>query len=251
MSYVYKFIDYQDNIIYIGKTNNLEKRMQQHFFRGHLDKECYNHVKQIFFMFVDGKTNVDMMETFLINKYHPKYNTEKQFNEILKLHNNDFLSYEEGEWLELYFVFRNNNIILSTKPIKPRYYDTSLTYKDRCVELIEHNIEIMKHCMGFYEYFFNNVISEMEEFLQYFILIHKEIMNGAININESNVDEPICEENSYEYIAFNINGIKTINLRYLLLLSQMHLIVHLNGDYYCLIGHNKYVFKRIVNETPF
>ena len=66
MSYVYKFIDYRDKIIYIGKTNNIEYRIKQHFSKnGHLPKKCYEYAKEIWFIEVNGKTNVDIYETFL------------------------------------------------------------------------------------------------------------------------------------------------------------------------------------------
>ena len=42
MAYVYRFIDGKGNIIYVGKTVNINSRMQQHFSNGHLDKQCYN-----------------------------------------------------------------------------------------------------------------------------------------------------------------------------------------------------------------
>ena len=82
--YVYKFVDYTDTIIYIGKTEDIDRRMKQHFNgKGHLDKECYDSVCEIYYIKLDGKTNMDIYETYLINKYRPKYNKEKQFNENL------------------------------------------------------------------------------------------------------------------------------------------------------------------------
>ena len=42
MAYVYRFLDSKGDIIYVGKTVNIDLRMQQHFGdKGHLSKECY------------------------------------------------------------------------------------------------------------------------------------------------------------------------------------------------------------------
>ena len=49
-SFIYKFISYDGDIIYIGKTNDIKKRMKQHFGPyPHLPKECYEQVEKILF----------------------------------------------------------------------------------------------------------------------------------------------------------------------------------------------------------
>ena len=48
MAYVYRFKDINDNIIYVGKTaQTLDKRIMQHFTKGHLDKKCYKSIARI------------------------------------------------------------------------------------------------------------------------------------------------------------------------------------------------------------
>ena len=48
VSYCYRFKDINNNIIYVGKTVDMNKRMEQHFGgRGHLDKDCYKSVARI------------------------------------------------------------------------------------------------------------------------------------------------------------------------------------------------------------
>ncbi|MFR7389642.1 MAG: nucleotide excision repair endonuclease [Blautia faecis] len=79
-SYVYKFLDETGRIIYIGKTDNIHNRMKQHFSKnGHLSSECYESVVAVFYAAVPTKCDADILETFLINKYSPKYNTDKMF----------------------------------------------------------------------------------------------------------------------------------------------------------------------------
>lgn len=74
-SYIYRFIDKNQKIVYVGKTNNLTKRYNQHFRnRGHLTKECYNSVWKVEYIKVDSELNALLLETYYINKYRPKYN---------------------------------------------------------------------------------------------------------------------------------------------------------------------------------
>ena len=48
VSYCYRFKDINNNIIYVGKTVDINKRMAQHFWgKGHLDKSCYKSVAVI------------------------------------------------------------------------------------------------------------------------------------------------------------------------------------------------------------
>ena len=48
VSYCYRFKDINNNIIYVGKTVDINKRMAQHFGgKGHLDKDCYKSVAVI------------------------------------------------------------------------------------------------------------------------------------------------------------------------------------------------------------
>ncbi|MGL5642021.1 MAG: nucleotide excision repair endonuclease [Paraclostridium sp.] len=74
-SYVYRFINSNENIIYVGKTNNLDRRYVQHFNKkGHLPSECYNSVWKIEYIKTDTELNALLLETYYINKYRPQYN---------------------------------------------------------------------------------------------------------------------------------------------------------------------------------
>lgn len=42
--YVYRFINKDEQIIYVGSTEDLHKRLKQHFEHGHLGDYCYNQV---------------------------------------------------------------------------------------------------------------------------------------------------------------------------------------------------------------
>ena len=76
MAYVYRFKDINDNIIYVGKTaQTLDKRIMQHFTKGHLDKKCYKSIARIEYQKYITDSDDLVMETYFITKYNPKYNT--------------------------------------------------------------------------------------------------------------------------------------------------------------------------------
>lgn len=76
MAYVYRFLDTAQNIIYVGKTINIDKRIKDHFTRGHLPKECYDSVKAVEYIKVNTEADSLLVEQYFINKYHPKYNKQ-------------------------------------------------------------------------------------------------------------------------------------------------------------------------------
>ena len=82
MAYVYRFLDKDNNTIYIGKTcRKLDTRIEEHFTgKGHLDKSCYKSTCRI--EYLKFKTDADslLVETYLINKYRPMYNKANKSN---------------------------------------------------------------------------------------------------------------------------------------------------------------------------
>lgn len=104
--YVYRFLNDNGEVIYIGRTNDLQRRLEtEHFSEyGHLSKECYRECKTIEFMELDSKSEMKVYELYLINRYSPKYNVMENRNDdftfILKEHwtkykNNDIMSKKE------------------------------------------------------------------------------------------------------------------------------------------------------------
>ena len=90
MAYVYRFLDSKGNIIYIGKTVNINLRMQQHFSdKGHLAKECYNSVAKIEYQKYKTESDSLIMETYYITKYNPKYNQLQKSRDIPNIEFNE------------------------------------------------------------------------------------------------------------------------------------------------------------------
>lgn len=70
---VYRFLNNEGQVIYIGKAKNLKARMANH---NHLPGECYEEMVKIEYCEFDTEDDIDLAERYLIPKYKPKYNTE-------------------------------------------------------------------------------------------------------------------------------------------------------------------------------
>lgn len=98
MAYTYKFIDGKGNTIYIGKTIDLNRRMADHFTKGHLAKECYNSVARIEYKKWKTESDALIMETYYITKYAPKFNKLQQSRDtptLLLEDNQDWKLYKQ------------------------------------------------------------------------------------------------------------------------------------------------------------
>lgn len=82
--YVYRFLDKNNKVLYVGRTNNLEKRIASHFLNKDAQivkrNERTEHIQYTSF---STKTYSAIYEIFLINLWKPKYNTLDKYNETL------------------------------------------------------------------------------------------------------------------------------------------------------------------------
>ena len=92
---VYKFINRYDEVIYIGKSKDLDKRMSNH---NHLDDECYKEMAYITYTTFGTEHEMDFAERYYIQKENPKYNTMLSGRRISfnceELDNAKFIPYE-------------------------------------------------------------------------------------------------------------------------------------------------------------
>lgn len=80
--FVYKFVDNNNQIIYIGKTIRLQARMVEHFITdSHLTDECYDNVKYVFYCSFKTNAEMDIYEIYLIDKYRPQYNKKSVYEQ--------------------------------------------------------------------------------------------------------------------------------------------------------------------------
>ena len=105
MAYTYRFVDANENIIYVGYTGqSMAKRIGQHFEKGHLPKKCYKSIARIDYIKWETKSDAQVMEVYFINKYHPIYNKLDKQNDRLNIQVAD-----EREW-EVYQIIKKPNI---------------------------------------------------------------------------------------------------------------------------------------------
>ncbi len=84
MYYVYRFLDSENNILYIGKTADIRERMYQHFSEfSHLPKECYEKVSKIEYLEVNDNVDGTIIEKYLIKEFHPVFNSNYIDSDII------------------------------------------------------------------------------------------------------------------------------------------------------------------------
>lgn len=133
MYYVYRFLDKSDNIIYVGKTIDINKRIYVHFSpRGHLPLECYEKVSKIEYIECKNNTDMTMKEIYFINKFKPIYNVRDkiQTDELV------IQEFENTQWINEYKLNEIHSIIdyyksqISDLKLEIERLDT--TYTEQC-----------------------------------------------------------------------------------------------------------------------
>lgn len=214
-NYIYKFINYEGNIIYVGKTGDIKKRMKQHFGpRPHLPKECYEQVYKIYYASVSSKYNAEFLETFFINKYHPIYNTDKKYKED----ENDLkVDIKEPEWKELLFLrakTKNHLPSIDFLDTNPPYFKKGIIINESIEIAFSYNFSKL----NYYHYEFKHLCPTFLHLLKEDTKQIKELYKYAklhINIEECNLDEslttPIEKQIEEHYLAFNLGKIKELS----------------------------------------
>ncbi len=82
MFYVYRFLNNEDEVIYVGRTNNLKNRIDNtHFTSGHLETSCYVETCKIEYIEV-SEIDSYLYEIYLINRFKPRYNKALMLGEV-------------------------------------------------------------------------------------------------------------------------------------------------------------------------
>ena len=98
MKCIYRFLDIDDNVIYVGKTEKIKYRLNSHFSKcGHLPKECYEMTKKIQFMIMNSTTLMDIREMYYINLYKPRFNTNYLYPNEPRFIISDFIN---DKWID-------------------------------------------------------------------------------------------------------------------------------------------------------
>lgn len=112
----YRFIDKLDNIIYIGSSKSIHKRLRQHFGgkQGHLGSMVYDQVARVEICKCEDYPTALALENVLISKYRPKFNRKDKSHNINFKATKNSQFYEKLENWQLYYKFKE----LDTDKIK-------------------------------------------------------------------------------------------------------------------------------------
>lgn len=146
--YVYRFKNEENEIIYVGKTKNLEQRIRTHFGKqGHLPKECYEEVRKIEFLVFEKESLMGIKELYYIAKFQPKYNVADKSDYL-------FLNaLEEGDkWEDCLYAKGFINEMFTERELKLKEENTELKRqminlrKNLCNEYQKKIEQLEKHC---------------------------------------------------------------------------------------------------------
>ena len=119
---VYRFLDEYKRVIYIGMSDNINRRMtKEHFTKnGHLFKrgKDYSQVARVDIIKLEDPADTAGLELYLIDKYKPLWNKKDKRRSLTMLKYRDQDYYEQLEhWKPYIFIkqFDEDKIILSKK----------------------------------------------------------------------------------------------------------------------------------------
>ena len=104
----YRFLDTSENIIYVGSSKNIQRRLNSHFGgkQGHLGKSVYNQVARVEVCKCIDYPTALALEQVLISKYRPRYNTKDKSSNINYKPTKNMDYYESLENWKLYYKFK-------------------------------------------------------------------------------------------------------------------------------------------------
>lgn len=234
MNYVYYFTDFDDKIIYVGKTGNIKTRMRTHFTKGHLPDECYQSVNHIFCAETGfSQYDTEIIETILIDQYKPKYNTDKVFLERFERSN---FRVPDLKWKPLYIIYANHTVdIAFTDPGYP-CFNTSLFGTQRANAVLEYNLTLLKKRRGVYLHDMKDVLDAYGT--QLLDSFSNFCLSVTIHPSESCTDEPLSfDDYDTAYVAFSLNSKSRQDLFPILL--QVGLIFPLENNLYAIPLHTR------------
>lgn len=140
---VYRFLNKNREILYIGKSKDLLQRLSKH---NHLPKECYSEVNTIEFCMYNTKDDMDLAEKYFISKIKPKYN-KTCINSVITSnvqHLDNMEWYKFGSESFIDFQMEHINLLKNIKMIDNHF---NLSYQEKLekkLDLLKENIKIQE-----------------------------------------------------------------------------------------------------------
>lgn len=144
--YVYRFINKDEQIIYVGSAEDLHQRLRQHFEHGHLSEECYNNVLYVDYAEFKTRTEAYMYEQYEITKLQPYYNVNGKLEESLDLEY--FTLTKEPVWKRLYadsnYGYRYNKVYTNFSEENPGLKEPNRKFCMEEAKLIKRFLDELK-----------------------------------------------------------------------------------------------------------
>jgi hypothetical protein len=182
ISYVYRFLDKDNTVLYVGfTTQELKQRMYQHFNHGHLKSFVYDSTYKIQYFEDDNKTNGRIYELVAINDCETLFNKDGNYQQESTIIG-DILN--QKQWIDLDFdTSKYIKVIPETKAKEEKlmqiiddneYYINNMEVL--CNDLNKFDYEKMKECLHY-----------IEDNLQAILRI-PQCLNTYLNIMTNNYD---------------------------------------------------------------
>lgn len=116
MYYIYKLLGRNREVLYVGKTNNLKRRIKEHYKKQPWIKE----VETVEYAVCEDQFSQDFYEKKYIKQFFPKYNKQENFSysnikvqdlEFKKYDTEDELTHDKVLQERFMFLFNNWNLV--------------------------------------------------------------------------------------------------------------------------------------------
>lgn len=99
MYFVYKLMNYRKEVLYVGKTNKLTRRINQHLEkRNKGTAEIADEIKYVEYIVLENELEMSLYEIYYINKYSPLFNTLDNYLEPIcdfNIKNKKWINYSD------------------------------------------------------------------------------------------------------------------------------------------------------------
>ena len=125
MDIIYKFINKEGEVIYVGQTKNIKDRLMTHLRTNFICEECYKEIEVIEHSKIEDLYNPLYVERYFITKYNPKYNTKDYFDEFKE--NKEF---EKMKWEVINYKDFLVDALLGRKYLKKEHKEIDASFGD-------------------------------------------------------------------------------------------------------------------------
>lgn len=153
MYYVYRFLDEESKVLYVGRTENINERLtKQHFTqRGHLPQDCYKSTKSVEYCEINSRSEMKIYELYLINYHKPSYNVQDNTSEVFQftLPEIQWVKYEgEKERSEQEEIKRCEKKVKNLRRIVRKYREKDklvVNESDRLVKEVGNHMKVIDY----------------------------------------------------------------------------------------------------------